>query len=110
VGFTVAAVTGSGVGPASAGISVTIGSPATVTHLKAAKAGNGAIKVSFKAGASNGAAIQSFTATCGSHSATGKASPLTVKGLTAGKSYTCTVSATNSRGKGPSARSNATKA
>jgi hypothetical protein len=110
VGFTVAAVTGAGVGPQSAGVSVTIGTPATVTHLKATTAGKGAIKVSFKAGASNGAAIKSFTATCGSKSASGKASPLTVKGLTPGKSYTCSVTATNSRGKGALARSSATKA
>jgi hypothetical protein len=110
VGFTVAAVTGAGVGPQSVGVSVTIGTPATVTHLKATRAGKGAIKVSFKAGSGNGAKIKSFTATCGSHSATGKASPLVVKGLTKGKTYTCTVSATNSRGKGASARSNATRA
>ncbi len=109
--FTVAAVTGAGVGPQSAVVGpITIGTPAAVTHLKASSAGKGAIKVSFKAGANNGAAIKSFTATCGSHSASGKASPLTVKGLASGKSYTCTVSATNSRGKGASARSAAVKA
>jgi hypothetical protein len=31
----------------------------------------------------------------------GSASPLTVSGLTAGKTYTCTVKGTNSRGTGP---------
>jgi Fibronectin type III domain len=109
--FTVAAVTGSGAGPASAATpKITIGAPAAVTALKAAKVGKGAIKVSFKAGAGNGAAITGFVATCGSRSTLGKASPLTVKGLTSGKSYTCTVRAANSRGTGAVARSAAVKA
>lgn len=109
--FTVAAVTGSGVGPASTPTaSVTIGSPAAVTALKVASAGKTAIKVSFKAGRDNGAAITGFVATCGSKSTFGKASPVTVKGLTAGKTYTCTVRAANSRGMGASARSGSVKA
>jgi hypothetical protein len=55
----------------------------------------------------NGAAITSYTVTCASSNGgvtktqTGTASPITVTGLTAGKSYTCRVSATNSRGTGP---------
>jgi len=109
--FTVAVVTGSGVGPQSAPTGpLTVGAPAAVTHLKAANAGKGAIKVSFKGWNNNGAAITKFTATCGSQSASGTGSPLTVKGLTAGKSYTCTVTATNSRGTGQGATSNAVKA
>jgi len=109
--FTVAAVTGSGVGPASSPTaSITIGAPAAATNLKAAHAGKGAIKVSFKAGRNNGAAITGFAATCGSKSVLGKASPLTVHGLTAGKSYTCTVRSANSRGTSAAARSNRAKA
>jgi hypothetical protein len=111
VSFTVAVVTGSGVGPASAATAtITIGAPAAVTNLKATNAGNGAIRLSFKAGKDNGAAIKGFVATCGSKSTLGKASPITVKGLTAGKTYTCTVAAANSRGKGASARSGSVKA
>jgi hypothetical protein len=110
IGFTVAAVTAAGVGPQSAGVLITIGTPAPAAQLKASNAGKGALKVSFKAGANNGAAITSFTAKCGSRSASGKASPVVVKGLTTGKSYTCTVIATNSRGKGAPARSVAAKA
>jgi hypothetical protein len=34
-------------------------------------------------------------------SATGAASPISVTGLTAGKTYTCTVTAHNARGFGP---------
>ena len=110
VTFTVAAVTGSGAGPASDGVSVTIGTPAAVTHVTVTSAGKGALKVAFKAGSGNGAAITGFKATCGTKSASGKASPLVVRGLKAGKSYTCTVTAANSRGTGAAARSNAAKA
>jgi len=109
--FTVAAVTGSGVGPAStATASVTIGTPASPAAVTAASAGKTAIKVSFKAGSGNGAAITGFLAKCGTKYAAGKASPLTVKGLKAGKSYTCTVRAANSRGVGAAARSGSVKA
>jgi hypothetical protein len=108
--FTVAAVTGAGVGPASVGVGVTIGTPAAPQVVTARPAGKGAVKVAFKTGASNGAAITGFTATCGRHSASGKASPVTVKGLHAGTSYNCTVAATNSRGRGASAPLEAAKA
>ncbi|MGO9877401.1 MAG: fibronectin type III domain-containing protein [Acidimicrobiia bacterium] len=108
--FTVAAVTGAGVGPGSVGVGVTIGTPAAPQSVTASRAGKGAIKVAFEAGASNGAAITGLTARCGLHSASGKASPLTVKGLTTGKSYNCTVAATNSRGTGASARFETAKA
>jgi hypothetical protein len=108
--FTVAAVTGAGVGPASVGVGVVIGTPAAPHAVTATRAGKGAIKVAFKAGPNNGAAITDLTATCGLHSASGKASPLTVKGLVAGNSYKCTVAATNSRGTGAPARSAAVKA
>jgi hypothetical protein len=110
VAFTVAAVTGAGVGPASVGVGVTIGTPAAPHAVTARHAGKGAIKVAFRASADNSAAITGFTATCGLHSASGQASPLIVKGLAAGKSYKCTVAATNSWGKGESARSEAAKA
>jgi hypothetical protein len=110
VDFTVAAVTAAGVGPQSATVAVTIGSPAAPHAVTARNSGHGAIKVSFKAGGNNGAPITSFTATCGAHSASGTASPLAVKGLTRGHKYTCTVSAANSRGTGATARSAAVKA
>jgi hypothetical protein len=108
--FTVAAVTGAGVGPASVGVGVTIGTPAAPHAVTAGHAGKGAIAVAFKAGADNGAPITKFTVRCGLHSASGSASPVTVKRLTAGKSYKCTVAATNSRGKGASTQAQATNA
>jgi hypothetical protein len=55
----------------------------------------------------NGAKINSYTATCKSSNggavATGSRSngPIGVTGATTGKSYQCTVVATNSRGTGP---------
>lgn len=103
--FTVAAVTGAGVGPASVGVGVSIGSPAAPQAVTAHRVGKGVIKVAFKAGPGNGSPITGFTATCGLHSASGKASPLIVKGLTVGKSYKCTAAATNSRGTSAPARS-----
>ena len=56
--FTVAAITGSGVGPQSDPTGpVTIGTPATPSAVSASKVMNGAIQVSFKAPKDNGAAI-----------------------------------------------------
>jgi hypothetical protein len=74
----------------------------TVVH------GNGRVTVSFVGPADGGSAILDFTAICTSTNggATGTvtetASPITVTGLTNGKSYTCTVSARNDDGAGPS--------
>ncbi len=65
------------------------------------------MKVTFGAPPNNGAAITSYAATCTPSNGgivktkTGATSPLLVSGLTAGKSYTCSVKATNSRGAGP---------
>jgi hypothetical protein len=72
----------------------------TVTH------GDGSISVAFLAPAANGSPIQYFTAGCtssdGGASAanTDTASPVGVIGLDNGKTYTCTVSATNGVGTG----------
>jgi extracellular elastinolytic metalloproteinase len=55
----------------------------------------------------NGAPITSYIVTCASSNGgvtgnkTGPASPITVTGLTVGKSYVCRVGASNSRGAGP---------
>jgi titin len=74
--------------------------------VSAVKVASGQIRVSFTPGANNGSAITSFTATCTSSnggvagSKSGAASPLTVINLTATKTYTSTVKATNARGTG----------
>ena len=116
--FTVAAENGLVVGPASVMTpAVTIGVPTAVTAVRVAKVGKGSVRVSFAAARGNGAPVKSYAATCASanggktRTKTAKAGPLTVTGLTVGKSYTCTVTATNSRGTGrPSTKSASIKA
>jgi hypothetical protein len=64
-----------------------------------ATASNGAVSVAFTAPSSNGgSAITGYTATCGTQSASGASSPITVTGLTNGTAVTCTVVATNAAG------------
>ena len=106
--FTVAAQNVAGAGRASGSSNaVTIGAPAPPARPTVAKVSAGALAVKFRAPANNGAPIAGFTATCASanggrtRSKAGRASPITVTGLSVGKTYACTVAATNSRGTGP---------
>ena len=92
-----------------AALRITSGSPEYATRA------NGSARVTFSPPASNGgSAITSYTATCASSnggatgSVSGAASPIVVTGLTNGKTYTCTMFATNSFG--DSAVSDATSA
>ena len=96
---------------------VTVGAPGRPTKPRVSRLGAGHLKVSFAKPASNGARITRFKAVCRSANGgisrgkTDAASPLGVKKLTSGKIYTCTVTATNSRGTGPaSAASKAVRA
>jgi hypothetical protein len=107
--FTVAARNAGGTGRASAKTAaIIVGSPGRPQNVQAVKVAAGSLKVSFGASNSNGAPVTSYTATCISsdggvtNTKSGAASPITVAGLTAGKTYTCTVKGTNSRGTGPS--------
>ena len=90
-----------GTGAASATVNVV---PATVPGaptINATIPGDGRGSVSFSAPASNGgAAIISFTATCGGISVTGSASPITVTALANNVSTPCNVIATNAIGSG----------
>jgi streptogramin lyase len=92
---------------------VIVGSPAPPTGVSAVKIASGQIRVTFTAGANNGSATTSYTATCTSsnggvlRSKSGAASPLTVTTLTPGKTYTCTVKGTNARGAGLSSAASA---
>ena len=76
--------------------------PATVPGaptIGTATAGNAQVTVNFSPPASDGgAAIFSYTATCGGQNSSGSASPVTVFGLTNGAAVTCTVIATNIQG------------
>jgi hypothetical protein len=115
--FRVASEDGTLIGPQSTPTAkITVGTPTAATALKVTHVAKRAVRAAFKAARGNGAPITRYTATCQSSdggatkSTTGKSGPLTVSGLTAGKTYTCTVTATNSRGTGASARSGPIKA
>ncbi len=102
---TVKATNAVGTGIMSApSLPVIVGSPAAPSGITASHVASGQIKVGFTPGASNGATTSSYTARCASTNGgvggakSGPSSPLTVTGLTVGKTYTCTVSATNARG------------
>ena len=105
---SVTATNGVGTGPHSPASAEVVpatvpGTPGTPTITR----GVGQIVVRFSAPPTNGSPITNFTATCtsshagvtGSHS--GPSSPITVSGLTNGRSYTCSVTATNAVGTGP---------
>ena len=88
----------------AASAEVIVGSPAAPTAVAAVKVASGQLRVTFTPGASNGSSITSYKVTCRSSnagvskSATGTVSPITVTRLTAAKTYTCVVTATNARG------------
>jgi titin len=75
--------------------------------------GNLTAIVAFTAGANGGSAITSYSVTCTSsnggttQSASGASSPVTATALTSGKTYTCTVVATNAIGNSPASAASA---
>ena len=116
--FTITAENGTVEGPMSAmSAPVIVGSPSAATGVSVARAAKGAIRVTFKAPRANGAPIARYTASCSSKNGgatrarSGPTAPIAVSGVTAAKTYTCTVIAANSRGNGAtSARSAGVKA
>ncbi len=60
-----------------------------------------AIRLTFDAPRDGGSAILDYTATCGTASVTGTASPLTIGGLSNGVTHACSVVARNAIGTGP---------
>ncbi len=106
--FEIAAVNNAGTGPYSPRSGpMTVGAPGIPQDVIAVKSGSGSLRVSFAVPGDSGAAITSFTANCKSSNGgaakkkNGGANPIVVAGLTSGKTYQCTVTATNSRGTGP---------
>ena len=104
-----------GPGPRSAfSNAVTVGAPTAPAVPRVTKVAPGSLKVTFTAPANNGAPITGYTAACVSSNRgvtktkAAKTGPITVAGLTAGKHYTCTVKATNSRGSGPASKPSST--
>jgi Fibronectin type III domain/NHL repeat len=109
---TVTATNARGASLASApSLPVIVGAPAAPTAVKAVSGSTttatGSLTVTFTLGADNGSAITSQTARCtssnggvtetGTHSAA-SAAAIQVLSVTTGKTYTCTVTATNARG------------
>ena len=110
----VSATNAQGTGSASvASARVTVGAPAAPKKVNAVHEAAGSVKVTFTPGADNGAAVTKYTAQCRpSHGgvANGKSGTthsIVVAGLTSGRTYTCTVTATNRRGTGPATSSSA---
>lgn len=66
--------------------------------ITSATASSGQIEVAFAAGNLNGSTLTQYTVSCGSATATGTSTPVTVTGLTNGLAYTCTVKAGSNQG------------
>jgi hypothetical protein len=105
--FNVSAKNAVGTGPsASSNGGVRVGAPGMPLQPTVNKPASGSLKVKFKAPAPNGSPITGYTAKCTSGnggaagSKNGGKSPITVTGLTAGKTYRCRVLARNARGDG----------
>jgi len=112
--FTVTAENGRAGGPPSAMTApITAGAPAAISSLHVTKVAKGSLKVTFGVPTGNGAPITSYAAVCTSNNqgapkgSSSRSGPLTVRGLTPGKTYTCSVSATNKRGTGPASHASA---
>lgn len=86
--------------------------PSAVTASTPAD-GTTSTSVSFTAANANGSAIVAYNASCTSSTGgtsvnqSGASSPITVAGLTAGATYTCSVTATNGTGTGPASTASA---
>jgi len=108
VTFTVAGANGGGIWPESVPTKpITIGAPPAPNLMAVSRVARGALVVSFvPVTDGKGVPITGYGATCRSsnggaaRTTLGRASPFTVTRLTVGKTYTCTVVAANSRGKG----------
>ncbi|MEM1110423.1 MAG: proprotein convertase P-domain-containing protein [Pseudomonadota bacterium] len=102
----VRAVTGLGLGPASAPILVTpMPTPPAAPTLTSIDSVDGGLIVSFTPGDQGGSPIDSYTVTCGDQSATGSGSPIQVSNLENGTEYACSVVASSDQGDSPASAS-----
>lgn len=110
VSCTVVAQAGSVVGiPSAPSTGTAPGAVPGAPVIGSAVAANGQVRVAFTAPASNGGLpISGYTATCGTRSASGSASPISVISLINGAPVSCTVAATNAAGTGPSSAPSST--
>ena len=104
VTFTVAGANGGGIGSASAPTApIIIGAPPAPHAITAAKVAGHALRVSLTLPAGNAIPISGYGTTCRSsnggksRSTFSRATRFIVKGLTAGKTYSCTAVAANNR-------------
>ena len=101
----VTATNANGTTPASDSASVTPTAAATLPGaptINFATAGDTLATVDFSPPGSNGgAAISNYIVSCGTLTASGLSSPVTVTGLSNGVNYSCAVAAVNSVGTGP---------
>jgi alpha-tubulin suppressor-like RCC1 family protein len=102
---TATSANAAGTGPVShPSVPVIVGAPGAPTRVRVARLGTGKVRVSYAAGNNNGAKVVKFAAACVStnggvaRSRTVATGPITMTGLTAGRSYVCRVKALNSRG------------
>jgi len=111
--FSIAAVNARGTGPATTTAPIIVGTPAAPA-LVTATAGSGQATVTWSASATNGSPVTGYTVTPVKNgvaqapiTVSGTTTTRVVTGLTTGASYTFRVVATNARGAGPAAASNA---
>jgi len=97
IGTSAASVASGSVTPAA--------TPPSAPIIGIPTAGNARATIAFAPPEYPGGTITSYTATCGTFSASGATTPITVTGLTNGIAYSCSVTASNAGGTGPASRS-----
>lgn len=105
--FKVTAANKEGTGPPSnSSSSIAVGRVPGAPEIRTVTTGKGQAEINFMPPASDGGSkITSYTVTSNSgQKASGTRSPITVRGLVPGKTYTFTVTATNKTGTGPKSR------